>query len=241
MIGGNYEKNIIAVLAVTMIFGTQLEADASVVYNSVDGDLSYEEVGMEVYMTTEEQEWNSIKDEWVRETGGWFYERSSQGVNVSLVMEHVKQKNGYYCGPATVKQTLCYFGKRLTQDECARQLKTTTAGTIMSNIPGVINANVSLTPGYSMCSIGTKNNYTAEIYTALSRNRPVIIDIKAEKSDNWSYETKGHFLNVAGIRSDATENKIMVVDPNTSEDMHWYATDLVYKVNSQNPNQAFIW
>ncbi len=235
------KKSIIAVLAVTMILGTQLEADASVVFDSIDGDLSYEEVGAEVYLTAEEQEWNSIKDEWVRETEARFYERSSQGINVSLVMEHVNQKNGYYCGPATVKQTLCYFGKRLTQDECARQLKTTTAGTIMSNIPGVINANVSLTPGYSMRSIGTKSNYTAEIYTALSRNRPVIIDIKTEDSDNWPYETTGHFLNVAGIRSNATENRMMVVDPYASETENWYTTDLVYKVNSKNPNRAFIW
>lgn len=235
------KKSIVMFMAALMILGTKLEANASVLYDSVDGDLSYEEGGTEVYLTAEEQEWNAIKDEWVRETEGLFNGRSSQGINVSLVMEHVDQKYDYYCGPATVKQTLCYFGKRLTQDECARQLKTTTDGTIMANIPGVINANVSLATGYSMRSIGTKSNYINEIYTALSRNRPVIIDIKAFEGDGWAFETKGHFLNIAGLRSDATKNEMMAVDPNTSQTSRWYATDIVYKVNSQNPNQAFIW
>lgn len=235
------KKSIVMFLAMMMILGTQLEVNASVVYDSANGDLSCEEGSTEVDISAEEQEWNEIKDEWVLETEGLLNKRSSQGINISLTMEHVNQKEDYYCGPATVKQTLCYFGVRLTQDQCAAQLKTTTDGTIMANIPGVINANVSLATGYSMRSIGTKSNYTNEIYTALSRNRPVIIDIRASESDGWAFKTEGHFLNIAGLRSDATKNEMMAVDPKLTETSRWYSTDIVYKVNNQNPNKAFIW
>lgn len=238
------KKRIFAILiAATVLIGTQVEANASMIYAFVDGDLLLdEEEVIESPYSEEIKEWDTIKDEWLRETEKLCNTRSSQGIYENLNVPHFNQENGHYCGPATVKQTIHYLkGSSLTQDKYAEKLHTTTDGSVMENIPSVINSQVSLAVGYSKRSIGSKSNYRSSIYTALTQNRPVIIDIKGYQSDGWRYDTNGHYLNIAGITSNATTDVIKVVDPNDDKASRMYEFDVVYKVNNQHPKQAFIW
>lgn len=70
-----------------------------------------------------------------------------------------KQQNGYYCGPATVKQVLHYINNvSSTQDTYASELGTTSAGTDMTGIPGVLNSHISGYE-YNYYDIGTAATY----------------------------------------------------------------------------------
>ena len=57
-----------------------------------------------------------------------------------LGVRYFKQKNEYFCGPATVYQTLYYFNKTSpSQDTIGTALGTTEAGTDGSRIPDYLN------------------------------------------------------------------------------------------------------
>jgi hypothetical protein len=228
-----------------MILTTYVPAQASKTnFNTtdevvLDGDMSIEEGGQPYKPNATDRKENQRKlDEMnkkseIKPLVNFYYK--------TLNMQTFQQINGYYCGPATVKQTLHYLkGSSLTQESYASQLGTTTSGTDMTRIPGVLNNNYN---GYvySYIGIGTFYDWLGKVMYSLDGSRPAVIDIKATTGSNWPYTTNGHFLNVSGLEWIDTP-KAMVTDPYIKGlGSNWYTAETVYNVNNAHFRQAIIW
>lgn len=210
------------------------ESDFSV----LDGDMSIEE-GASPYIPAEDKKLNEEKLEAME---AWLSSRISGPTYMDLSVPICKQINGYYCGPATVQQTIKFYkGSAPEQTTLAAQLGTTTAGTDMTKISGVLNANLGYNQ-YSMITIGTESDWTNKITYALSINKPVVIDIKASPALGWLYRTEGHFLNVSGYNRGVSPSQVKVTDPNANcLGEYWYPASTVYAVNNAHFRRAMIW
>jgi hypothetical protein len=104
------------------------------------------------------------------------------------------QIRGYYCGPATVAEMLAQVGKTVTQEEAARQLKTTRSGTNWSDdsgypVPNVLNKNQK------------KNNYVAVALPwspTRAQVRTFEADLVADINHNGGVPLAGNAYEVAG-------------------------------------------
>lgn len=171
--------------------------------------------------------------------------------DINLSVPGFRQKEKYYCGPATTKQTLAFFLKSNQvpdQDTLANKynLRTTTDGTDMTLISGVINKYLkkySSKIKYSMDNIGTQEEWKKKVLKSLSNNKPVILDINSSSySSDWGYYTSGHFLNVSGYRVKNGEEEIKVTDPALLDKREkWHSLSLVYKVNNAHWRKSMIW
>lgn len=211
------------------------ESDFSV----LDGDMSIEE-GASPYISAADKKLNEEKLEAME---AWLSSRISGPAYMDLSVPICKQINGYYCGPATVQQTIKFYkGSAPEQTTLAAQLGTTTAGTDMTKISGVLNANLGYNQ-YSMITIGTESDWTNKITYALSINKPVVIDINTSSyAEAWSYSTTGRFLNVSGYNRSVSPNRVKVTDPYwVNLGAHWYPASLVYSVNNAHFRRAMIW
>lgn len=132
-----------------------------------------------------------------------------------LNMKSCKQINGYYCGPATTKQTLQYLtGKSYKQGDIAKALGTTKDGTDGTQIVKYLNMKQKKV-NYM---ISTTTN-TAELKKRICHDitiadAPPIVRLKfVVKEDNNSlFSTKGHFLNISGYSRGI--KKVQLTDPN---------------------------
>ena len=216
--------------------GDRDRSHAGYLYENVDGDLSIEEGACPFIpqKSIPAVSYNNKQAELL----------STNGFKKTLKMPHFKQENGYYCGPATVQQTISYVGKvTVSQRVLAKELGTTKDGTDMRNIAGVVNKHISGTgKSYTMMQIpNSQSDYAVNIYNALCAGKPVIIDIKATKEDRWNYKTKGHFLNISGVRCNDLQNTVTVTDPNSDDRTNKYDLSVVYKVNNKHFRRSYIW
>lgn len=130
-----------------------------------------------------------------------------------IKVKQYEQKNGYYCGPATTKQTLQYInGKSPTQKVIAEALGTTKAGTDGTQI--VVYLNQKQTRVNFMISTNTtKSGIKKRIYHDIAiMDAPPIARLKFTDANVWGYSTQGHFLNISGYSSGM--NRVQVTDPN---------------------------
>ncbi|PHS29677.1 MAG: hypothetical protein COA82_12525 [Alkaliphilus sp.] len=167
----------------------------------------------------------------------------------SLSVPIFEQETSYYCGPATVKQTLQFINANSSsQSVYAGRLGTKRGvGTNLDNIRILLNTDQSRR-NYISTVVSSEFDFQTKQELALRANVPTILHIKAKTTDGWKYDTSGgHFLNGSGLnyhydvvpmhmmeRSSITESyvfsKIKVTDPwgeglgNT-----WYNTRTVYK------------
>ena len=132
--------------------------------------------------------------------------------NIDLGMYYYKQEYDYYCGPATVYQMLKYFnGTSPSQQDIARALGTTSAGTVGTEIPKYLNKKQNFRT-YDIYTVSTLSGMKVVINDALDANAPVVLRIKLPSTNNeFGYYTPGHFLNVGGQNTGAINYKI--VDP----------------------------
>ena len=167
-------------------------------------------------------------------------------VYYTLSVPVFEQINGYYCGPATVKQVIHYFnGSSSSQGTYATALGTTASGTTMTNIPGVVNAAIGSKWTYVYDSIGTKSNWAEKIIYNTSMSKPVILDITTNNVSAFPYNSAGHFVNTSGVDyrvlSSGTSQKIRITDPyGPGLGNIWYNEADLYKANSDHFRQAFI-
>lgn len=138
-----------------------------------------------------------------------------------------KQENDYWCGPATVKQTIHYLTDgeiSPSQAEIAAAIGTTTSGSSSTRMAKWLAAQ-----GFQYTSIPVKNMTERDLvtYVALdlgTYDRPtfgaVCIPETAirEEGDTlgWYYDTNGHFLNITEVwhREPDIENSLIYVsDP----------------------------
>lgn len=203
-------------------------------YQNLDGDLSLEE-GAEVYIYTAEER---IKSQARLALANQM--RITFPTYTELSGPWFKQQNGYYCGPATVKQVLHYInGVSQSQDDYAAELGTTSAGTDMTRIPGVLNSHIS---GYEYAydDIGTAATWLNIVRTSLYNNKPAILDINTVgRKPPFPYESEGHFVNVSGY--DGVNAKVRITDPYDDEQKRWYSVNDLYGANSAHWRKAIIW
>lgn len=225
-----YRLSSILIIAMVMMFSNIVNAD------SVKGDRI---VSKDYEISEEEQQLNNQKIEAMNK---WLFSRISGSAYINLDVPTCPQEKSYFCGPATVQQTLKFYKSSVpSQSNLAKQLGTTTDGTILSNIPGVLNNNLGYKQ-YSKVAIGTQTDWINKVTYSLSIDKPVILDIKAVSGSGWSYTTAGHYLNVSGYDRRTSTHKTKITDPYQKKlGNTWYKTSLVYKVNNAHSLKMMIW
>lgn len=155
-----------------------------------------------------------------------------------LSVPYYKQETGYYCGPATTKQTLQFVkGSSPSQSTIAKILGTTQSnGTDGTKIVSYLNASQNKI-NYVISKPKSHDNFTSTINTALrSYNSAPIIRIKHTKTEGWPYNTNGHYLNISGqkmsgstIMHQLTDPYIQWINTSNSSGKFYIKSSLVYK------------
>lgn len=160
----------------------------------------------------------------------------------NLKVNNYKQENGYYCGPATCKQVLSHYSVNKTQKQLAKALGTTTDGTTMTNIPGVLNKYQDKHT-YKYYNYSSKDDFQKKVLLSIANGYPVVIDIKTKNTSyasDWGYNTNGHYMNISAFN--IKNNTITVTDPHpTYCRVKAYKADLVYNVVNSHWRKAIIY
>lgn len=199
----------------------------------INGDLTYEEGAVD-NITSEMQALEQQK------LNALYRNRVSYPSGMSLAVTHFGQENDYYCGPATVKQVVHWInGSSNSQQWYATQLGTTTDGTNMTNIPGVVNSCID-EQHYVYSAIGTQTEWMDKIRSSVYNSRPAILDINTVQlyeDGNFPYPTEGHFVNVSGYST----TQVRITDPNDAAGNVWYDISVLYSANNAHFRQAIVW
>lgn len=149
-----------------------------------------------------------------------------------LGVKYYKQETSYYCGPATVYQTLKYInGSSESQDDIADALGTTEDGTDGSNIPPYLNEQQSEND-YIAYTITKESRLKNAINFDMKFGYPTILRVKLTKDSEFGYKSNGHYLNVGGQTAGGEEYDI--VDPyygyknGPSSSSYYVSFDAVY-------------
>lgn len=138
----------------------------------------------------------------------------------TLDVPYVKQKNAWFCGPSTALQTEKYFDNltTATQDTLAKELGTTTSGTIYSNIKDVLNKRASIKYKYFFIDV---NNITPEamgdwLGYGIYADKPPVLNVAIYSKNTKSkaafgYLSNGHFINASGVYGEPTDTGIKKV------------------------------
>jgi hypothetical protein len=160
-----------------------------------------------------------------------------------LNADYQAQPNFYYCGPASTRIALSADGHQLTQDDVAKKLGTTEAGTnsaedttrVLNDVVGGNNYKTTAIPDPA-AKPDQINKLQTDVKNAIDNNRAVVANIIGSTTDtdgtSHSYEG-GHYLAIVGYRDDARTVKI--ADPanvngdnsywmNTTDMANWIAT-----------------
>jgi hypothetical protein len=160
-----------------------------------------------------------------------------------LNADYQAQPNFYYCGPASTRIALSADGHMLTQDDVAKKLGTTEAGTNSAEdttrvLNDVVGAKVYKTTAIPDAKAKPEqmDKLQADVKNAIDNNRAVVANIIGSSTDtngvSHSYEG-GHYLAITGYRDDGRALKI--ADPanvngdnsywmNTTDMANWIAT-----------------
>ncbi|MEV4197765.1 C39 family peptidase [Micromonospora globbae] len=135
-------------------------------------------------------------------------------------VDYQAQPNFFYCGPAATRMALSAQGKAISQDEVARLLGTTEAGT-----PSALDTTRVLNEltggGYRTTEIPDPvarpdqvERLRTDVMKALDAGRPVVANVKGTAVDTdgnpHSYEG-GHYLTLVGYRDGG--DTIRIADP----------------------------
>ena len=133
--------------------------------------------------------------------------------NCTMAVPFYKQETRYFCGPATARQTIAYIkGSALSQSTLASIMGTTSSnGTDGSRVVSCINAyqtrylyqRLYPTSESSMITVAGKaiNTWAA----------PPILHVKMDAG--WPYTSKGHYMNISGIKKSGSRVMFEVTDP----------------------------
>ncbi|MEV4756246.1 C39 family peptidase [Micromonospora sp. NPDC049559] len=150
-----------------------------------------------------------------------------------LGIRYQAQPNFYYCGPASTRIALTADGHELSQDDVAKKLGTTEAGTnsaedttrVLNEVTGGHAYKTTAIPD-SSAKPAQMDKLQADVKNAIDNNRAVVANIIGTATDTdgvtHSYEG-GHYLAVVGYRDDGRAVKI--ADPaNPNNSSYWMST-----------------
>ncbi|MEU4780872.1 C39 family peptidase [Micromonospora sp. NPDC023633] len=149
-------------------------------------------------------------------------------------IQYQAQPNFYYCGPAATRIALSALGKALSQDEVAKKLGTTEAGTDSAlDTTRVLNELTGR--GYRTTEIPDSvakpeqvDRLRSDVVAALDEGRPVVANVKGTAVDTvgnpHSYEG-GHYLTLVGYRDGG--DLIRIADPAAPEGEYWMTLEKV--------------
>ncbi|MGC5309833.1 C39 family peptidase [Micromonospora zamorensis] len=142
------------------------------------------------------------------------------------------QETYFYCAPAATKMALSALDKDLSQDELAKKLGTTEAGTnsavettrVLKDVSGKDYRTVEI-PGEKASKAETER-LRADVVRAVDDKRPVVANIIGTGVDAdghaHSYEG-GHYVAVTGYRDGG--NTVKIGDSWSEEGQYWISTD----------------
>ena len=248
-----------AVMLIIACFGGVSSAYAEE-NDDVNGDLSLEE-GAEVYYRSAEEmallqaKIDAANLHMLSHYSGSDLTDSLIFQEVTLSVPRYAQETGYYCGPATVKEIIHYFnGSSQTQAQYAATLGTTTNGTTMTVIPGVLTNAIGsdMNQYYYDDTWTTFSQWATRIMTAIDEGNPVVVDVNASAGyTSIPYTGNGHYLAVIGYIYDTqthTLTDVKVADPSTacnsyytSQGYLWYTASDLFNANAAHWRRAIIW
>lgn len=160
-----------------------------------------------------------------------------------------EQINGYYCGPATLKQVIHFInGSSLSQSQYATKLGTTTAGTDMTVIRTVLNEEISGL-SYKYYTFSSFDSWFIRVRASIDYNFPAILDIDTRHVSAFPYNSSGHYVNVSGYDvyrdmqgPEYDTHLVRITDPwGPGLGNRWYESNDLYTANSNHWRSAIIW
>ncbi|MGI5211404.1 C39 family peptidase [Plantactinospora sp. CA-290183] len=148
-----------------------------------------------------------------------------------LGYDYKAQENFYYCAPAATRIALSAQGHTPSQDEVAKQLGTTEAGTNSAEDTTRV-LNTAGGKDYHTVAIPDPaakpeqvDRLQTDLVHAIDTNRPVVANIKGTATDvdggTHSYEG-GHYLTVVGY--DDHGHKVKIADPADPNNNEYWMT-----------------
>lgn len=148
--------------------------------------------------------------------------------------EYEEQPNGYFCGPASTRIALSAQGETPSQDEMAKKLGTTIAGTDSAlDITRVLNETIgedvyktTEIPNQS-ASKDEAQRMKVDLKNAIDNKRVPVVNIigSATDADGGQHSfAVGHYLAVVGY--DADGDKVRIADPwqPVGDGTYWMST-----------------
>ncbi len=150
-----------------------------------------------------------------------------------------RQETDWYCGPATVKQVVHYInGSSKSQDDYASMLKTTSSGTDMTAIPGVLKKETGYNYIYKEGATKNYSDWLYQLQRSVDVSRPAIIDVQDSSGSVLPYTTNGHFVNISGY---STNSELRITDPySPGLGNKWYSTSGIHKINDVHCRRGII-
>ncbi|GIJ35788.1 Peptidase_C39 like family protein [Micromonospora sediminimaris] len=150
-----------------------------------------------------------------------------------LEYDHEAQINGYYCGPAAVRNALSAAGVARSQDALASQLGTTFAGTNSAeDTTRVLNAVVKGDPYETTMIRGgaatpaQMDQLQADVVAAITDGRGVVVNVAGSVTDTdgrWHSFPGGHYIAVVGYQDSGRLVKI-ADSADASYPSYWLST-----------------
>ena len=159
-----------------------------------------------------------------------------------------EQENFYYCGPATVKQTMdSVTGYSESQSYYARKIGTSDKGTDFKDLAAYLRRNAhNNNSGYEELYVyedieSIDYSYWLErIYYCLhSKQKPPVLDVYG-----FTPTSTGHFINIDIIDVRGSIQEVRVVDPNNDRrygGTKWYDANEVYRKNIGQFKHHALW
>lgn len=117
-----------------------------------------------------------------------------------LSITNYQQENGYYCGPANVKQVVQYLnGSSASQTTYATYMGTnSTDGTYVYAIKNALNNYTSQSYSYVLGSNYTSSTFSTLVKNKISSNKPIILHANTSSLAMYNGTSLGHYLTVNG-------------------------------------------
>ncbi|MFC4106219.1 C39 family peptidase [Micromonospora zhanjiangensis] len=151
-----------------------------------------------------------------------------------VAIKYESQPNFYYCGPASTRIALTATGHDLSQDEIAKALGTTEAGTasaedttrVLNTVLGADKYKTTALPTTDITA-GQIDTLKSDIKATIDDNRAVVANVAgvATDTDGAVHDySGGHYVSVVGYQDDG--DLVKIADPaNPNVASYWIHTD----------------